>query len=141
MSMTENEAKKYMLIEKECINRDCNRDCANCDIVQNVEDLNNAYDVAINALEKQIARKPDEYVPELLDDEIKLPYKISRLEAKAIKVALFHQWFKITDANGNAISCSQEMADANYKMLSLFDKLIKECDKDNEIKEQENGYR
>ena len=57
--MTENEAKKYMLIEKECINRDCNRDCANCDIVQDVEDLNNAYDVAINALEKQIPKKPD----------------------------------------------------------------------------------
>ena len=55
--MTENEAKKYMLIEKECINRDCNRDCANCDIVQDVEDLNNAYDVAINALEKQIPKK------------------------------------------------------------------------------------
>ena len=50
--MTESEAKKYMLIEKECINRDCNRDCANCDIVQNVEDLNNAYDVAIKALEQ-----------------------------------------------------------------------------------------
>ena len=57
--MTESEAKKYMLIEKECINRDCNRDCANCDIVQDVEDLNNAYDVAINALEKQIPKKPD----------------------------------------------------------------------------------
>ena len=55
--MTESEAKKYMLIEKECINRDCNRDCANCDIVQNVEDLNNAYDVAIQALEKQIPKK------------------------------------------------------------------------------------
>ena len=50
--MTESEAKKYMLIEKECINRDCNRDCANCDIVQDIEDLNNAYDVAINALEQ-----------------------------------------------------------------------------------------
>ena len=56
--MTESEAKKYMLIEKECINRDCDRDCANCDIVQDVEDLNNAYDVAINALEKQIPKKP-----------------------------------------------------------------------------------
>ena len=55
--MTEIEAKKYMLIEKECINRDCDRDCANCDIVQNVEDLNNAYDIAINALEKQIPKK------------------------------------------------------------------------------------
>ena len=51
--MTESEARRYMLIEKECINRDCNRDCANCDIVQNVEDLNNAYDVAIKALEQE----------------------------------------------------------------------------------------
>ena len=57
--------------------------------------------------------------------------KKSRLEAKAIKVALYHQWLKTTDDNGNAISCSQEMADATYKMLSLFDKLIKESDKDN----------
>lgn len=56
--MTENEAKKYMLIEKECINRDCDRDCANCDIVQNAEDLNNAYDIAIKALEKQIPNEP-----------------------------------------------------------------------------------
>ena len=56
--MTESEAKKYMLIEKECINRDCNRDCTNCDIVQDVEDLNNAYDVVINALGKQIPKKP-----------------------------------------------------------------------------------
>ena len=65
------------------------------------------------------------------NDEIKLP-KISRLEAKAIKVALYHQWFKVTDDNGKAISCSQEMADATYKMLSLFDKLIKESDKEYE---------
>ena len=68
--------------------------------------------------------------------EIKLP-KISRLEAKAIKVALYHQWLKTTDDNGNAISYSQEMANATYKMLSLFDKLIKESDKDNQIKEQD----
>ena len=102
---------------------------------------NEALKMAINALEERIVSKSDEYVSELLDDEIKLPYKISRLEAKAINVALYHQWLKITDDNGDAISCSQEMADATYKMLSLFDKLIKECDKDNEIKEQENGYR
>ena len=66
--MTASEAKKYMLIEKECINRDCNRDCANCDIVQDVEDLNNAYDVAIRALEKQIPKNPtyegDGYAPD-----------------------------------------------------------------------------
>mgnify|MGYP006876221246 CR=1 FL=1 len=50
--MTENEAKEFMLIEKECINRDCNRDCAKCDIVQTVDNLNNAYDMAIKALEE-----------------------------------------------------------------------------------------
>lgn len=96
---------------------------------------NEALKMAINALEERMAKKTDEYVSELLDDEIKLPYKISRLEAKAIKVALYHQWFRITDVNGKATSCSQEMADATYKMLSLFDNLIKESDKDNEIKE------
>ena len=66
--------------------------------------------------------------------EIKLP-KISRLEAKAIKVALYHQWFRITDLNGKATSCSQEMAVATYRMLCLFENLIKESDKGNEIKE------
>ena len=92
-------------------------------------------EMAINALKERIERKPDECVPELLDDEIKLP-KISRLEAKAIKVALYHQWIRVTDDNGIAISCSQEMAGATYRMLFLFDKLIKESDKDNEIKEK-----
>ena len=87
---------------------------------------NIAIEMAINALEERIAKKPDGYVPEL-DDEIKLP-KISKLEAKAIKVALYHQWMKTTDDNGDAISCSQEMADATYKMLCLFDKLIKDSE-------------
>ena len=85
-----------------------------------------AFQMATNALEERIAKKPDEYAPEL-DDEIKLP-KISKLEAKAIKVALYHQWVKTTDDNGDAISCSQEMADATYKMLCLFDKLIKDSE-------------
>lgn len=76
--MTENEAKTFMKIEKECINRNCDRNCAHCDIVQKVEDLNNAYAMAIQALEevqqyrqigtveecrmaveKQTAKKPD----------------------------------------------------------------------------------
>lgn len=50
--MTENEAVKYMRIEKECIKRDCDRNCAKCDIVQEVDDLNSAYDAAIKALEE-----------------------------------------------------------------------------------------
>ena len=93
-----------------------------------------AFLIAINALEKQIAKNTTEYEYVELDDEINCP-KISKLEAKAIKVALYHQWFRITDVNGKATSCSQEMADATYKMLCLFDKLIKDSDKDNEIKE------
>ena len=120
--MTESEAieklknmRLYMQIE------DKNNDC------KFTEDDYKANEMAINALEKQIAKKHDEYVPEL-DDEIKLPYKISKLEAKAIEVALYHQWFRITDVNGKATSCSQEMADATYKMLCLFDKLIKDSE-------------
>lgn len=50
--MTENEAKRFLKIEKECTNRDCDRNCAQCDIVQKVEDLNSAYDAAIKALEE-----------------------------------------------------------------------------------------
>ena len=50
--MTENEAVKYIQIEKECINRDCDRNCAKCDIVQEVDDLNSVYDAAIKALEE-----------------------------------------------------------------------------------------
>lgn len=50
--MTENEAVKYIQIEKECINRDCDRNCAKCDIVQEVDDLNSAYDAAIKALKE-----------------------------------------------------------------------------------------
>jgi hypothetical protein len=50
--MTENEALNFMRIEKECINRNCDRNCINCDIVQTVDNLNNAYDMAIKALEE-----------------------------------------------------------------------------------------
>ena len=50
--MTENEAKLFLEIEKECIHRNCDRNCAQCDIVQKIEDLNSAYDVAIKALKE-----------------------------------------------------------------------------------------
>lgn len=72
--MTESEAKKFMLIEKECINRDCDRDCANCDIVQKVEDLNNAYDMAIKTLEKQIPKKPEYEADGYADGELVYDY-------------------------------------------------------------------
>lgn len=52
--------------------------------------------------------------------------ELSDIDIKAIEVALYHQWHKTTDDDGKAISCSQEMADATYKMMSLFEKLRKE---------------
>ena len=63
--MTENEAKAFLKIEKQCINRNCDRNCAKCDIVQKVEDLNSAYDTAIKALEEvqqyRAIGTPEEY--------------------------------------------------------------------------------
>lgn len=50
--MTENEALNFMRIEKECINRNCDRNCINCDIVQEVDNLNSAYDMAIKTLKE-----------------------------------------------------------------------------------------
>lgn len=40
-------------IERECVSRDCNRDCANCDIVQERDWLLLVYDNAIRMLEEQ----------------------------------------------------------------------------------------
>ena len=51
--------------------------------------------------------------------------ELSDMDIKAIEVALHHQWHKTTDDDGKAISCSQEMADTTYKMMSLFEKLRK----------------
>ncbi len=39
--MTENRAKAFLEIEKQCINRNCDRNCAKCDIVQQLEDYGN----------------------------------------------------------------------------------------------------
>lgn len=39
-------------IERECVSRDCNRDCANCDIVQERDWLLLVYDNAIKMLEE-----------------------------------------------------------------------------------------
>ena len=39
-------------IERECVSRDCDRDCANCDIVQERDWLLLVYDNAIKMLEE-----------------------------------------------------------------------------------------
>ena len=45
--MDKSEVIKYLKIERECISRDCNRNCSQCDLVQEQETLLDAYNSAI----------------------------------------------------------------------------------------------
>ena len=49
--MTKTEVIKYLKIERECISRDCNRNCGECDLAQEQDTLLNAYNSAIALLE------------------------------------------------------------------------------------------
>ena len=53
VKLQKNEIIRGLRIERECVNRDCNRDCANCDIVQERDWLLSVYDNAIKMLEEQ----------------------------------------------------------------------------------------
>lgn len=44
-------------------------------------------------------------------------------EIKMIEMSLKHQWFKMTDDNGNAVNCEQKSADCVYDLLKRFEKL------------------
>lgn len=48
--MDKNEVIKYLKIERECISRDCDRNCGYCDLVQEQETLLDAYNSAISLL-------------------------------------------------------------------------------------------
>lgn len=50
IQMTKAEVIKYLKIERECISRNCNRNCGYCDLVQEQETLLDAYDSAISLL-------------------------------------------------------------------------------------------
>lgn len=45
--MTKDEVIKYLKIERECISRDCDRNCGECDLVQEQKTLLDAYTSAI----------------------------------------------------------------------------------------------
>ena len=47
-----NEILRGLRIERECVSRDCNRDCLHCDIVQEREWLLEMYDSVIKLLEE-----------------------------------------------------------------------------------------
>ena len=52
-------ARKLMLIETMCIKKanTCDRDCANCELVQKDDELLEAYKLAIEALEEKIRKE------------------------------------------------------------------------------------
>lgn len=50
--MTRQEILNGLRIERECVSRDCDRDCAHCDIVQERDWLIDVYNEAIQLLEK-----------------------------------------------------------------------------------------
>lgn len=52
--MTKDEVIKYLKIERECISRDCDRNCGECDLVQEQETLLETYNSAIALLENQL---------------------------------------------------------------------------------------
>ena len=49
--MTKQEILTGLRIERECVSRNCDRDCANCDIVQERDWLLEVYDNAIKLIE------------------------------------------------------------------------------------------
>lgn len=60
--MTNQEAIEVVKTEKECVLRNiqgCDRDCGKCDLVMEDKIIIEGYDMAIQALEKQIPKIPD----------------------------------------------------------------------------------
>ncbi len=49
---------KGLQIERECVSRDCDRDCGKCDLVQDRDWLLSVYDDALVLLKEQEAVKP-----------------------------------------------------------------------------------
>lgn len=47
--------------EKKCVKNNCDRDCSKCELVRDVADILETYDLCLDALEKQIATKPIDY--------------------------------------------------------------------------------
>lgn len=49
---------KGLTIERECVSRNCDRDCSKCDLVQDREWLLSVYDDALELLKEHEAVKP-----------------------------------------------------------------------------------
>lgn len=62
-------------------------------------------------------------IKDALDNPRNVSVEIPKELVQPIRIALHHQWHKVTDDNGKAISCRQEIADATYEALQMFERL------------------
>lgn len=53
---------------------------------------------------------------------------LSDIQIKSARIALHHQWHRVADDDGKAITCSQEIADATYETLKIFEQLEKQSE-------------
>ena len=53
---------KGLEIERECVSRDCDRDCGKCDLVQDRDWLLSVYDGALKLLKEQEPIEPTSYM-------------------------------------------------------------------------------
>ena len=58
--MTLQKAIDVLSTERECVSRDCDRDCGKCDLVMKTEDILAAYDYILNLL-KYINKELNKY--------------------------------------------------------------------------------
>lgn len=52
-------AIELLEIERECVMRDCNRDCANCDLVQDRDELVTMYNTVIAQVRHDVMMEDD----------------------------------------------------------------------------------
>ena len=52
-------AIELLEIERECVTRDCDRDCANCELVQDRDELVTMYNTVIAQMRRDVMMKDD----------------------------------------------------------------------------------
>lgn len=69
--MDKNEVLKILQIERQCIARDCDRNCRECDLVQERDHLLSVYDEAISIIEQV---KTGKWIEKSMEDAV--PFRI-----------------------------------------------------------------
>ena len=109
--MNAKHAIKVILNERECVNRadknQCNRDCANCDLVMNSDKIKEAYTMSIEALAVLDAIHAQKVARHVFNNEVYISIKDIKTIERQAKESVYedaeHNWkewldcFKIVD--------------------------------------------